>query len=65
MINVMVVDIQLVRLKLIQSIIKKGVYCPHCFDKRTDDQKKRSLMRQKQILLNKEKLSKIFLLKID
>jgi UPF0176 protein len=34
---------------------KKGVYCPHCFDKRTDDQKKRSLMRQKQILLNKEK----------
>ncbi len=34
---------------------KKGVSCSHCFNERTDSQKKRSLSRQKQIDLEKEK----------
>ena len=36
---------------------KKGVYCPHCFNKRSKDQKMRSLNRQKQID-NDEKINR-------
>ena len=58
MICVMDAECQLqIKIKILQQYIK-GVACPNCFDKTTEEQKARYMSRQKQVDLAKSRNQK-------